>query len=192
MIELLVVMAIVGSLLALVSPSIFRGITKAQSAMCAANLRNIGQAVDAMTNDSGGQYPEINNGGAYSDYPAGSGALTLGAALAPYGITPKSLECPLDRPVGSTPAYYNQTATAAPSGSSPIPSTWGSSYEWSPVVDDENVDAPLAYTPGNNNTNAGYNTIPLKSSKVRLCMDYVGWHNGKYNRLYADGHVVQN
>ncbi len=60
--------------------------------------------------------------------------------------------------------------------------TYGSSYEWDPVFDDEPINETVIYiTPTI--------SIPVNSSHVRLAMDFAGIHNGRPNVLYGDGHV---
>jgi prepilin-type N-terminal cleavage/methylation domain-containing protein/prepilin-type processing-associated H-X9-DG protein len=177
LLEILVVIAILGTLLGMSFPVIMGAIAKGQSALCASNLRNIGVAVNNAVNDNNGIYPPITQGGSLADYPSGYSAQTLYVTLQPYGITPSTLLCPLDK---GSPTYASQNPQNAPA--TPV---IGCSYEWSPVADEENSNAVVVYTRNGM-------ILPMNSGKTRLCMDGVGWHHGKMNRLYADGHVIQN
>lgn len=179
MVEILVVICIIGILISLGMATIPVMLTKARTQVCAANLSQIGIAMNQLANDNNGVYPEITNGAPYADYPAGSGAQTLYQALSTYGVTEKTLLCPLDQGAPGTSAPISGMAPAAANSYYYLT---GSSYEWSPAFDDEAAAAPVLYIHGQ--------VIPVQNSKVRLCMDYVAWHQGKTNRLYADGHVI--
>jgi prepilin-type N-terminal cleavage/methylation domain-containing protein/prepilin-type processing-associated H-X9-DG protein len=165
LVEMLVVMGILGLLMGLALPSVSFAILKAQSAKCATNLRTIGTAVSLAATDNNGQYPAIDQA-ASSVYPAGSSATNLVGALGTYGISTANIQCPTDMNNGTNCAF----------------TLYGSSYEWNPCYDDESTVTPILYF------NAGV-SVPVNSSRVRLCTDFLPIHNHKMNAVYGDGHV---
>jgi prepilin-type processing-associated H-X9-DG protein len=170
LVELLVVLGIISLMAGLFMPTFSMMLLKAQSAKCSTNLRNIGAAVMMAAVDNNGQYPEINqNAGAASGvqvYPDGSGATNLIGALGSYGVSTNSIQCPVD--MGNSPCSFT---------------LYGSSYEWNPVFDDESTVSTILYL--NANTH-----IPVNSSRVRLCTDFLPIHHNKMNAVYGDGHVI--
>jgi prepilin-type N-terminal cleavage/methylation domain-containing protein/prepilin-type processing-associated H-X9-DG protein len=170
LVELLVVLAIIALLVGLSMPAFSAMIRRAQSTKCAGNLRSIGTAVSLAATDNNGQYPAINqNAGGSSGvevYPPGSGATNLIGALGSYGITTDSIKCPTD--------MNNATCSFT---------LYGSSYEWNPVFDDESTVTTILYL----NANV---KIPINSSRVRLCTDFLPIHRNKMNAVYGDGHVI--
>jgi len=166
LVEMLVVLGIIALMAGLFMPAFSLMLKKAQGAKCAANLRAIGTAVSLAATDNNGQYPEINQAGGQV-YPPGSGATNLIGALGSYGISTNSIQCPVD--MQNSPSSF---------------SMYGSSYEWNPVFDDESTVTPILYL------NASVK-IPVNSSRVRLCTDFLPIHNGKKNALFGDGHVIE-
>jgi prepilin-type processing-associated H-X9-DG protein len=164
LVELLVVIAIIALSTTLIFPAAQSMILRAKSLKCAANLHAIGVAVTQAATDNNGQYPEIDQAAA-PVYPPNSGATNLIGALGSYGVTTNTLECPVD--VASKSSSFHQ---------------YGSSYEWSPIFDDENTTTPILYL----NANV---KIPINSTHVRLCTDFLPIHRGRMNALYGDGHV---
>jgi prepilin-type N-terminal cleavage/methylation domain-containing protein/prepilin-type processing-associated H-X9-DG protein len=164
LVELLVVIAIIALLASLSLPSIESVMQRARSIQCTTNLRTIGLAAMQAATDNNNTYPEIDQAAA-PIYPAGSGATNLVGALGPYGVTTNTIQCTVD--LGQSPSAFK---------------TYHSSYEWSPVFDDENPNNPvIAFGPNVK--------IPVHSSHVRLCSDFFPIHNGKSNSVYGDGHV---
>jgi prepilin-type N-terminal cleavage/methylation domain-containing protein/prepilin-type processing-associated H-X9-DG protein len=167
LIELLVVIAIIALMATLAFPSFTSAIRKAQSVRCAGNLRQIGIAAMQAATDNNNKYPEINQAAApiYTD----ASATNLIGALGTYGVATNTLQCPIDLAQGNTSSFK----------------TYGSSYEWDPVFDNEPVNATVVYiTP----TVA----IPVNSSRVRLAMDFNPIHHNKPNVVYGDGHVSEH
>ena len=163
LVEMLVVIAIIGLLGGLAVPGYQSAMAKARSIKCAGNLGVIGTAASMAATDNNNTYPEIDQAGAPIYSPPGP---TIVGALAPYGVTTNVSQCPVD--MGRSPSSFT---------------TYGSSYEWDPVFDDEPVNATVIYiTP----TFA----IPVNSSHVRLAMDFTGIHHGRPNVVYGDGHVA--
>lgn len=163
LVELMCVLIIVGVLLALAAPGYRKILSKADSAQCASNLRQIGIAVNLAAGDNNGKYPVIETDPTDPVYAPEEGALSLKDALEPYGITDQVLQCRADLRANNRFAEK------------------GSSYEWRPLLDDEPLTNPEIYT------RRGVRVI--KPSKFRLVFDIDPLHNGRQNRLYADGHV---
>lgn len=164
LVELIVVLAIIALLSTLVLPLGQTMILKARSLKCSYNLKSIGLAAAQAASDNNNQYPEIDQA-AVPIYPSGSGATNLIGALGPYGITTNTIQCPID--MGSHPSSFQ---------------TYGSSYEWNPVFDDESTTTPTLYF--------GTQPIPVNSTHVRLCADFLPIHKGRVNAVYGDGHVT--
>ena len=165
LVEMLVVMAIIALLISLMSPVLQRALMSARSTQCASNLGSIGLAVSQAASDNNNTYPEINQA-ASDPYPPGSGAKDLYDTLSPYGITSNTLQCPVDVAQGAQSSYKS----------------YGSSYEWDPILDDGNPANPLVYV-------SPMNAIPVNDTRVHLCFDFTPVHNGRSNVLYGDGHV---
>jgi len=165
LIELLVVVAIIGMLIALVFPSLQRALQRASSAGCMNNLHQIGVAVQEYVADPANayQYPAVYNTSANSADYSSSGSnspLQPLACLGQYGLTLRDLTCPADR--NPDPVY--------------------GSYIWSPVIQGEQAQSPVIYTP------MGAFTVQ-KLGSLTLCTDNGRPHLGKFNVLRADGHV---
>ena len=177
LVELLVVMGIIALLAGLGFPAYQSAIASAQSTQCAANLRNIGVSLAQAISDNDNQYPAIvqdagGSTGTAADY-AGTGVtpMDLYDALSPYGITQAGLKCPSDN--GQNGYAYPYTVNGK---------SYTSSYEWNPVFDDEVTTSPVIYF-------NGQMSVPMNSSRVRLCTDFNANHHGHVNALYGDGHV---
>ncbi len=170
LVELLVVVAIIALLVSLGAPAYSSMIQHANSLKCATNLRSIGVAVSLACTDNNNMYPEINQTAPPLPYDPSVPGLV--GVLGPYNITTANIQCPTDMQSGSGSSFTQ----------------YGSSYEWSPIPDDEVVGATVIYPrPGV--------SFPISSARTRLCMDFVGIHGttrNKSNVLYADGHVVSH
>jgi len=163
LIEMMVVMAIIALLAGLALPSFRHAMMRAQSLKCAQNLRGIGIAASLAATDNNNRYPEIDQAAAPVYTPQGPNLITV---LGTYGITTNVLQCPVD--ISVSPSNF---------------STYGSSYEWDPVFDNEPVNATYAYvTPTR--------VVPVNSGRVVLALDFSGVHNGRPNVLFGDGHVL--
>jgi prepilin-type processing-associated H-X9-DG protein len=163
-IELLVVIAIIGLMGGLLFPSIQSAMNKARSEQCAANLRSIGVAAMQSATDNNNRYPEIDQA-ATQIYPTADNAQGIVPTLESYGINTNTIQCPIDTMSGAASSFKK----------------YGSSYEWNPAFDDENPNNPVVYF--------GTQPIPVNSTHVRLCTDFLPIHNGKMNAVYGDGHV---
>lgn len=164
LIELLVVIAIIGILASFAMPALGRVRANAESTKCAANLRNIGVAVLSYVADNDNRFPIIETDPSNPVYGPDDEAGTILDVLSDYGVDEQSLRCPSDL------RKFNNFARR------------GSSYEWRPFLDDELASNPVIFT-----RRGGVRYPPL--SRIRLVMDFEGVHNGRANRLFADGRV---
>jgi prepilin-type N-terminal cleavage/methylation domain-containing protein/prepilin-type processing-associated H-X9-DG protein len=169
LLELLCVIAIIAALAALILPGFEKMRHRADAMTCLNNLRQIGSGVNGYIAQHDGRFPEVEPDPSHPIYPTSDGVLGLQKTLEPYGITPKTVQCPADM---KTFRYFEKTET---------------SYEWRPYIDDELMTNPQIITP------RGQFTRPL--SKIVVCMDVERVHDpksdyrSKKNYLYADGHV---
>ncbi|MDR0533342.1 MAG: prepilin-type N-terminal cleavage/methylation domain-containing protein [Verrucomicrobiales bacterium] len=170
-IELIVTVFIIALLFSLSMPSIRVILGKADSIACVSNLQQIGLAVQGYAQDNDGNMPMIETDPSNPVYPSGSltpdntTPVGLYDTLKDYGITQKNVQCPSDLKANN---YYLLK---------------GSSYEWRPYADDEPINNPQVYF-RNNPRN-------VSSSRIRICQDFSGVHNGRMNAVYCDGHVTK-
>jgi len=164
LIELLAVIVILG-LLASLSVPVWKNISeKADSMVCASNLRQIGTAINSAVQDNNGYYPNIEPDPTNPIYQPEDNAQTLPQVLQPYNITGKGLSCPAD--VKSV-NYFAQK---------------GTSYMWRPLVDGEPEASPtIIFRQGV--------IIHPSLSRIRLVVDFDSVHRGRQNAVFADGHV---
>jgi len=174
LVELLVVIGIIGMLAGLAMPVYSTAVAKANSMKCASNLRAIGIAANMAAADHDNKYMEIDQADAIIYTPQGPSLLT---ALGPYGVSDANVRCPMDLQKGSASAYQTYQTKFGP--------TYGSSYEWNPVFDDDETNATAVYV----SPDPSVPPLPVASSRVRLAMDFYGLHRGRSNAVYGDGHV---
>ncbi len=163
LVELAIVMGIIGLLAVVATPSIGAMIERGNSARCAANLRNIGVAVQQYIADNDYRFPPIE-----TDPPSlGNEGRTALETLEPYGITKAVLTCPSDK--------VNHLK-------------FGSSYHFSPVVQDELASNVNIYG------RRGIFQVP-SVGRLTICSDYQPVHAAAgrlgINVLKADGRVIQ-
>lgn len=163
LVELLVVMAIVAMLLTISMPEFNKTLDRARSTACAANLRQIGVATLLYVGENNSTYPIIETNPANPVYPEEIEARSMLETLGDYGLDAAALRCPSD--LGGPNNFAK----------------FGSSYDWRPIVDDENSLNPIIYT------RRGARRVSPK--RIRLVTDYEAVHNGRMNRLFADGRV---
>jgi len=175
LIELLVVIAIIGMLATMLLPQIGKFQERAQSVVCMNNLRQIGIGVLSYVGEHDNTYPIIEPNPDSPVYDPAAEATPLYVELEPYGVTQQVLRCPSDI---KGPNYFAQRTTTIDG------KTYGTSYQWRVLVDDENAIAPKIY---GGRRGAGVRVV--KPSRVTICTDFVAIHSNKMNRLYADGHV---
>jgi len=197
LIELLSVITIIAILAGLLLPVSSSIITRAHDTQCANNLRQIGIAANAAAADNNNTYPiiEIDPTTQMVANVLQTGALPMGQALAPYGITAKILICPADAalPTPPGPEYLQMN---------------GSSYMWAPYSEDNSANTPTIIRrgiPGGGGASgtqgrAMVNQVSVPPSRVQLCSDWTAVHfptdvipglgTGKMMYIvYADGHV---
>ena len=165
LIELLAVITIIALLSSLGYPVVQLMMARANSTKCANNLRQVGIAVNLFLADHNYDYPEIETDPTNPVYPPDQGAKGMAATLAPYGVTPDVLKCPVDL------SSENNFARV------------GTSYEWRPILDDENSVAPKVYWRAR--------ATSVSAVHIRISTDFERYHFGKMNALYGDGHVKQ-
>ena len=169
------VIAIIGMLATMLLPQIGKFQERAQSVVCMNNLRQIGIGVLSYVGEHDNTYPIIEPNPDSPVYDPAAEATPLYVELEPYGVTQQVLRCPSDI---KGPNYFAQRTTTIDG------KTYGTSYQWRVLVDDENAIAPKIY---GGRRGAGVRVV--KPSRVTICTDFVAIHSNKMNRLYADGHV---
>ncbi len=163
LIELVMVIAIIGLLSTMLVPALGKVQERARSSACVSNLRSIGVAVSVSVNDNDGTFPAIETDASNPVYPPGMDVLPMLESLEPYGVTAKMLQCPSDIRGKN---FFREK---------------GSSYAWRPFADGEPI------TNVEIQTRRGARSLPL--SRIRLVEDWLPYHNGRQNLLYADGRV---
>ena len=93
MVEMLVVLAIIGTLAAIIYPISRSMIGKSREAACLTNLRSIGVGLQTYLQEHNDKMPELAAGRAYKteDVPV------LDTLLLPYLETPDTFHCPADQ-----------------------------------------------------------------------------------------------
>jgi len=165
LLELLMVVSIIGCLTALLLPALETVRSKADSAACMANLRQIGISEILYAGEHNQNTPTIEPWPSQPVYASGVGAQSILAALQPYGVTVEILKCRSDF-VG--PNYYAKE---------------GSSYEWCPMANGQNIQAPKL-------TMGGFGTADVPLSRLLMAFDYSNIHSQASNVLFGDGHVA--
>ena len=141
LLELLVVMAIIGGLIALVFPFFRQALGAARTTLCAANLRQIGMETRQYTLDHNGLMPVLYNRADKTDkVPA------LDTHLMPDGADPRIMRCPADHR-----GLYENT---------------GTSYFWNFTVNGQSVDTLFSIIGGKEALR-----IPLVFDKEPFHMD---------------------
>lgn len=184
LIELLVVMGIIAMLATLLFPISAKIIDQVQETKCSSNMRQIGVIIQTVATDNDGTYPHIENDPQNPIHKEEDGKVwTLAEMMKARGVSVDVLKCPADLSAklshptngGNGTSYFE---------------TKGSSYEWYPLYEGENVTAPRRFGFGSARS--------LPPSRVRLLMDYAESGEGPHDRspesssmhtLYADGSV---
>ena len=91
LIELLVVIGIIGLLMAILFPALRKARIAALRVQCASNMRVIGQAIIAYSNQHNGRAPTK---GAHKEYPYEWNKVSIVNPLMRYGLTLRVLSCP--------------------------------------------------------------------------------------------------
>ena len=166
LLELLMVIVIIACLTALLSPAIVVVRQKAGSAVCMTNLRKIGIAGILYASEHDQKTPTIEPWPSQPVYSSEANAGNLLDVLKPYGVTVETLKCRSDI---NGPNYFAKE---------------GSSYEWCPMANGQNVQAPrLTMGPD-------VNGVSIPMSRVLMAFDYTNVHNQASNVLFGDGHVA--
>jgi prepilin-type processing-associated H-X9-DG protein len=137
---------------------------KANAVACTSNLRQIGIAAQLYAGEHNQTMPVIEPWPDQPVYSPGDGAQTLLAALQPYGATAALLICPSDI---AGPNYNARE---------------GSSYEWCPMANGQNVQSVKLVWGGN--------LTGVTLSQLLMAFDYSNVHNQTSNVLFGDGHVA--
>ena len=174
-IELLAVIAIIATMASLFFPAIAKVTDRASSVACVNNLRQIGIGVLAYVGDNEYKYPIVEPNPDSPVYLPEDEAQPIFVELEPYGVTQEILKCPADI---KGPNWFAKRTTTIDG------KTYGTSYQWRPIVDEENTLSPKIY---GGRRGAGVRVV--NPSRVTICTDFEGVHSGRMNRLYADGHV---
>lgn len=183
LIELLVVIAIIAMLVTLFVPATAAFIDKANEVKCGSNLRQIGVIIQTAATDNDGAYPNIENDPSDPIHKSEDGKVwTLPELLQSRGASVDLLKCPADVRAKLSHPKDKQNASYF--------ETKGSSYEWYPMYEGENVIAPRRFD------FRRVRTVP--PSRVRLLMDYAETGEAPHNRsdsgsmmqvFFADGSV---
>ena len=184
LLELVVVIAIIAALTALLAPAATQMFERGRSATCMNNLRQIGMLIHSAALENNGAYPQIENDPEdpiHSEEKDGK-VWTMRELVEDRGGTIEILKCPSD--VQAKLAHNkNGSVTSYFEGK-------GSSYEWYPYYEGENVNAVKRYG------RFGVRTLP--PSQVRLLMDYAENGEAPHSRsltgstmhaFYGDGSV---
>ncbi|MFV0337195.1 MAG: type IV pilin protein [Chthoniobacterales bacterium] len=163
-VELIAVLAIVAILFTLAIPQYSRMMERSRSTACASNLKQIGECVLRYVGEHDNAYPIIETNPSSPIYPEEVEAKGMLETLEPYGLNKQALRCPADL---AGPKYFD---------------TYGISYEWNPIADDEKAVAPILYS-------RRRGAITVSPKRLRIVTDFGNVHNGRRNRLYADGHI---
>jgi prepilin-type N-terminal cleavage/methylation domain-containing protein/prepilin-type processing-associated H-X9-DG protein len=164
LIELLVVIGIIASLVGLLLPTLTSVRQKTDSVACMANLRQIGIAAQLYAGDHEQNTPTIEPWPSQPVYAPGDGAQNILDALKPYGVTAATLQCRADM---TGPNYHARE---------------GSSYEWCPMANGQNVQSVKLVWGGN--------VTGITLSRLLMAFDYSNVHHQASNVLFGDGHVA--
>ena len=156
LVELLVVIGIIALLLAILLPALNRARQQANSLWCLSNLRQIGIAITAYTEDNNGNYPLYYWNGDTS--PGNSGATDWGWLILPY-MKGGSNGTYAGQDAGALWALYDDkdtvTGTYVPAGlTAPFPN-----YDPAKIQTYSVLTWPMHYAPGEVDSNLQYNTI---------------------------------
>lgn len=175
LLEMIAVVTIIATMVTLAVPHFGRLQKRTQSIVCVNNLRQVGVGVLSYAGEHDNTFPVIEPNPDSPVYLPEDEASPLYVELEPYGVTQQVLQCPSDI---KGPNYFAQRTTVLDGKS------YGTSYQWRVIVDEENAISPKIY---GGRRGAGVRIV--KPSRVTVCTDFVGVHSGRMNRLYADGHV---
>ena len=184
LIELLVVISIIAMLATLLFPVGSKLIDQAHNAKCRNNMRQLGMLIITAATDNDGTYPAIENDPKNPIHKPEDGKVwTMPELVQARGGTVDILKCPADL---RAKLFHPKDTT----GTQSYFEAKGSSYEWYPLYEGENVNAPKRYGFGSARS--------MPPSRVRLLMDYAENGEAPHDRspeastmhvFYADGSV---
>lgn len=163
LVELLVVLAVIGTLAGLLLPGLARAKEAGRATACLGNLRQIGVALQLYVQDNDNRMPEMR------DVPMDAGALTntvllpgIHVVLSNYLGSVLVLKCPSD-----FKRVFEQT---------------GSSYSWNSLLNNQDADHLRLFT-----IDFNPHQIPVVYDKEAF---HAARGRGRgINFLYADGHI---
>jgi len=164
LVELLLSIAIVGCLVGLLMPTLTTVRRKADSTACVAHLRQIGISAQLYAGEHDQTMPVIEPWPSQPVYSSEDGAQNLLDALKAYGVTDAVLHCRSDV---AGPNYYAKE---------------GSSYQWCPMANGQNVNAVKMVWAGN--------VASVTLSHLLMAFDYSNVHGTTSNVLFGDCHVA--
>jgi prepilin-type N-terminal cleavage/methylation domain-containing protein len=175
LIELLVVIAIIAVLATLLMPVTGKVMDSANELKCVNNLKQITLVIQTAATDNNGQFPQIENDPKNPIHKEEDGKVwTLPELMKAKGASEQILQCPADL---RAKLSHPKGATAGMS----YFASMGSSYEWLPYFEEENVNAPRIFS------RFGPRNVPLR--RVRLLMDYAETGEAPHDRN-ADGSAM--
>lgn len=186
LIELLVVISIIAMLATLLFPVAGKLLDKAHEVKCQNNLKQVYVVIQAAAMDNDNAYPAIENDLQDPIHKPEDGKVwTLPELVKSRGVTTEILKCPADV---RSKLHFPKNA----SGGVSYFAAKGSSYEWYPFYEGENVNAPRRFG------RRGDSMRSVPPSRVRLLMDYAESGEAPHHRvaesstmhaLFGDGSV---
>jgi general secretion pathway protein G len=208
LIELMTVIALIGTLLAMLFPVFAKVREKARQSVCSSNLRQIGIAVALYAQDYDDLYPYGADPvdkftGAWGVTPTKDPVLStmplLHDVLAPYIRSRDVWRCPSDIGFDVIEFHEDRNGEAIPHPARPsLYQAFGTSYYYRTELTFRRVLYPAV---GYSSTDLPGQTVTEHSpAEINVLQDAHGlWHgdgrgltNKRYNLLYADGHVKLN
>lgn len=180
LIELMVVIAIIGLLIAVLMPALGKARTQARRTACASNLRQIGTGLRDYLNDNRDRLPSVSAMPSISPAPiAGDKPIYIADILVKHLVEPKVFECPNDsggdaRPAPNTGKSYFESER--------------SSYEYRFQLGGSTTAEVAARF-------ARFLGDPIPDNTIWIMRDYNNFHGpggkpGARRYLYVDGHVT--
>lgn len=196
MVEALVVIALIATLAAMIFPVLARAKLPANGAVCAANLRQIGLAVDLYAGDNDARYPlGVNSSEAFSKCRPPVAGPPFVTVIGRYVPDPRLFRCPLDFGVPDVgAANYGESIECDLPGTSNMYERYDTSYEYRNDLGADGAAHPATLIGMYDGKEHGPSEVPV------LWDAYGLWHGTKdetmelggrriYNASFADGHL---